>query len=143
MTQYIRITVDVAVKSGPTEDPTQIIGDILQDAMELSGLDFFILEAEQTPMELVDAQWVETQLQTEGWTSEDDDDDDDIVSVWTDAEKQSPPSPSIHAQPPQPTVSTAINFAGIDPDSAQADDIRELHAEMTMPDGGPEEDDAT
>jgi len=125
MSRYFKAVVSIAV---PTEcddvNTENRIVEHIEEMMDYS--DFTLLEVTLGEQTLVDSEWLASVLP--------DVDDDDDEFDWPSA--TSTPIPTVGSPATAPTTPTTLtlNMAGVDPDSAQADDIREAFIEATTPD---------
>lgn len=134
-TQYFKVTVAVAYRVNDPSDPQLEPADAIRDQVEemFSYSDINLLDVCVHEQTLVDADWLESVL-PDGMPADEDDEDLDLWDGLTDANttpRLAPPSAGIEAE--QPT-SRGLDLTGIDPFSAEADDIREAHTEAITPD---------
>lgn len=121
MTRYFKVIISVAVPETDDIDDEQ---KLLEHIEEMFGYgEAILLDSTLHEQTLVDSTWLQSVLP-------DSDDEDD--EWWPDTTfVGTPPSAGAPASPPQ---SPTLNMIGVDPDSPEAEDIREAFIEATTPD---------
>ena len=126
MTRYFKVTISVAVPE--TDDDADDEQKLLEHIEDMFGYgEAILLDSALHEQTLVDSTWLQSVL------PDIDDEDDDWWPDTTFATTtgSTPPSAGAPASPPQ---SPTLNMNGVDPDSPEAEDIREAFIEATTPD---------
>lgn len=119
MTRYFKVITTIAVAEDDGETEQRIL-DHVDDMFSFGEL--ILLDSTIHEQTLVDSTWLQSVLP-------DDDDDDEVEAWWP--EPNTPPTTGALANPP---LVPRLDMTGVDPDSPQAEDIREAFIEATTPD---------
>lgn len=114
MTSYLKVHLTLAVPNDAMNEINWSL-ELAKDELEQVGI--LVCDMDIAPMTLVSTEWLQQSME--------DADDDDGSFDW----RPSAPSIGVTANPPQP-----LDLTGIDPDSPEADDIREAMVEARTPD---------
>jgi len=117
MTQFLKLTFTIAIPDDNKDVDLYWLDETFRETCHEMGV--VVCDSCAHKQVLVDAEWIDAIA-----NNYDDDDDDGSFDF-----RPHPPSIGVTASPPQP-----LNLTGIDPDSPEADDIREAHTEARTPD---------